>query len=208
MTPRSPLTALPGERLAGIGHNQGPPLDPGQSWRQHCWTKARRELLPRLPLEVVRRRIARARQLGLEYPQYASILLGSGRDIVAFLFTSDSLGLRLGRTVDVPRPVVDKLAGLEGCDRLLAAEAPADPAALAPLLAAEAGISFAGVSALPAGPDLTWRQGRDAVRNALAPLKLPGNAVVMVGTRAHERDWADAAQLAKFLPADQYFPGA
>ena len=60
--------------------------------------RARRELLPRLPLEVVRRRVARARQLGLAYPQYAAILLGTGRDIVAFLFTDGGLRLRLERS--------------------------------------------------------------------------------------------------------------
>ena len=43
-------------------------------------------------------------------------------------------------------------------------------------------------------------------RAALAPLKLPGDAVVMIGTRAEERAWADSARLARFLPAEGYFP--
>jgi hypothetical protein len=124
--PRSHLSALPGERLPGIGHNQGPPLESGRSWRAHCWKAARRELLPRLPLEVVRRRVARARQLGLAYPQYASILLGTGRDIVAFLFTQEGLRLRLERELALPRPIADKLIALERCDRLMMVEAATD----------------------------------------------------------------------------------
>ena len=76
--PRSALTALDGERLAGIGHNQGPPIDGALSWRRFAWKKARAVLVPRRPIEVVRRRVRRATQLGLEYPQYASILLGTG----------------------------------------------------------------------------------------------------------------------------------
>ena len=195
--PRAPLGALPGERLPGIGHNQGPPLDGARSWRKHCWTNARRNLLPKLPLEVIRRRVARARQLGLAYPHYASILLGSGRDIVAFLFTSDSLGPRLDR---MPEEVAAKLRSLERCDRLLLAQG--DPIRAAEALARRQ-IVFANVAPAPGGAGLA--EGRAAIRAALDPLRLPGNTVVMVGTQAIERDWADAARLARFLSAETYF---
>lgn len=202
--PKSPISAFRGERIAGIGHNQGPPLDGGQSWRGFVWKKARRELLPRLPLEVIRRRIARARELGLEYPQYASILLGTGRDIVAFLFTSEGLQLRLERVLDIPEPVAAKVAGLQRCERLVVTRA--DPRRLAVALSAEVRLGVRAVSPLP--DEATPGQGRAAIRAALAPLKLPGDAVVMVGTRDEERKWADAAHLARFLPAENYFPGA
>src|SRR5690606_16912382 len=204
--PRPPHSALPGERLPGIGHNQGPPLEPGRSWRAHCWQKARRDLLPKLPLEVVRRRVARARQLGLAYPQYASILLGTGRDIVAFLFTSDGLGLRLERELRVPQPVVQKLAGLQGCDRLLLAGAGSDLPALGQALA-ERRISIAALAAAPP-PGARRGEGRAAIRAMLDPHRLPGDAVVMIGTAPHERAWADAARLAGFLPAEAYFATA
>jgi hypothetical protein len=201
--PRAPLSAFAGERLPGIGHNQGPSLDAGRSWRTHAWRTARRELLPRLPLEVIRRRVARARQLGLAYPQYAAILLGTGRDIVAFLFTSESLGLRLERELSMPRRVAERLAALERCDRLLMVQPGADLAALGRDLAARR-MPFA---ALAAGPPrhAAWAEGRAAIRAALDPGRLPGDAVVMVGTSAEERVWADAARLASFLPADSYF---
>ena len=201
--PRAPLSALPGERLPGIGHNQGPPIEAGRSWRVHAWRTARRELLARLPLEVIRRRVVRARQLGLAYPQYASILLGTGRDIVAFLFTSDSLGLRLERELSMPRRVADRLLALERCDRLLMAEPGADIAALGRGLASRQ-IPFAAVAVAPPR-HAAWAEGRAAIRAALDPGRLPGDAVVMVGTSAEERVWADAARLASFLPAQSYF---
>jgi hypothetical protein len=201
--PRAPLSAFAGERLAGIGHNQGPPLEPGRSWRAHAWRTARRELLPRLPLEVIRRRVARARQLGLTYPQYASILLGTGRDITAFLFTDGSLQLRLERAIAMPGRIEERLALLERCDRLMMVEADTDLARLGRELQ-ERRIPFVALSTAPSR-HVAWSEGRAAIRAVLDPRRLPGDAVVMVGTSPEERIWADAARLASFLPAGTYF---
>ncbi|MEO1458389.1 MAG: hypothetical protein AAFV49_12635, partial [Pseudomonadota bacterium] len=96
---RPPFAALAHERLAGIGHNKGPSLEPGRAWRTHCWREAKRTMVPRAPIEVVRRRVARARALGLEYPAYASILLGTGRDVRAFLFTAEAVRLAVRRAL-------------------------------------------------------------------------------------------------------------
>ena len=63
-------------RLPRLGHNQGPPLDPMRSWRRHCWKAARKALFRPLPLEVVRRRVARAARLGLAYRRYELLVLG------------------------------------------------------------------------------------------------------------------------------------
>ena len=205
MLPKSPISALEGERLPGIGHNQGPPLDAGHGFRRFAWKKARTELMPRLPIEILKRRVARAKQLGLEYPQYASILLGTGRDIVGFLFTCNALGLRLEKSIDLPRTVQAKLENLERCDRMLLSDAGDDPSALAKTLAHSARITFASSAKAPVEP-ASWEDGRAAIRTALDPLKLPSDTVVMIGTRAEERAWADAARLARFLPAEQYFP--
>lgn len=206
MTHRSAITAFRGERLPGIGHNLGPSLEPGVSWRKFTWTKARRELLPRLPLEVIKRRVARAKQLGLEYPQYASILLGTGRDIVAFLFTADALGIRVERTPVLPSTVAQKLIQIKRCDQLLACEAAGDPSALAQQIARDHAITMTGSAVLPSHDAASWAAGRDAIRAALRPLKLPTDGVVMIGTEMHERTWADAARLAKFVPSEHYFP--
>lgn len=204
MLPRAPFSAFDGERLPGIGHNQGPPLDGAQSFRRFAWKKARAELMPRLPLEVLRRRVARAKALGLAYPAYASILMGTGRDIVGFLFTCDAIGLRLSRTVALPDHVRAKLAGLESCEKLLMSKADEDPLALARRLAAETRIAFANATRPPSDA-ATPVEVRKTFREVLEPLKLASDTIVMIGTRARERDWADAANLARFLPAERYF---
>ena len=70
--------------MAGIGHNRGPGQASG--FRAHCWRLARRELLgERLPVEVVRMRVRRAHELGLDYKTYAGVRATTGRDLVAFL---------------------------------------------------------------------------------------------------------------------------
>jgi hypothetical protein len=76
-----------------LGHNGGPSLDRGFGWRHHCWKTAREALLPNLPIEVVRLRVKRAAEIGLDYRTYASIRASSGHDVVAFLFSSNALRL-------------------------------------------------------------------------------------------------------------------
>ena len=202
--PRSPLARLPGEGGPGIGHNHGPPINEGHGLRRVAWRKARAALLPRLPLEVLKRRVARAKRLGLAYPAYASILAGTGRDVVAFLFTSHALGLRLARAHALPEAKAAKLREIGGAERLLLGPEGEDAAALAEALERERRVPFAG--ARPA-PPLTapLPEGRQAVRALLAPLKLPADGVVMIGDRAEERDWAEAARLGRFMAAGAYF---
>lgn len=62
----------------GIGHNAGPPLVPS-GWHLHAWKKARREAWKSPPVEVVRRRAKRARELGMTYRQYTLEILERGR---------------------------------------------------------------------------------------------------------------------------------
>jgi hypothetical protein len=202
-----PLSRLPGEDPPPFGHNQGPPLDPGQRWRLHCWRTARKALLPTLPIEVIRRRVARARELGLAYPAYASILLGSGRDVTAFLFTAEAIGLRVRRMAEVSRAAAEKLPRLRGCDRLLLAETGADPAAVGRALALALELPFRAVAAAPAA-DSGLAEGRAALRGLIDPLRLPPDAVVVVGALPHERAWAEAARTAAFLSASAYFGDA
>jgi hypothetical protein len=198
--PRPARTRLAGDPVSLIGHNAGPPLDPGRSWRAHCWKAARKALTPHLPIEVIRRRVARAKALGLAYPDYAAILLGTGRDVTAFLFTAEAIGLRLLKETRLAAAAARKLPAL-AADRLLLAEG--DPQAIRAALAGQ-GLAFvaAGMAPRPRAGDA---EGRAAIRALLDPLRLPGDAVVMVGARADERAWAEAARLAAFLAAPAYF---
>ncbi len=63
----------------GIGHNGGPPLDPGTSWRQFCWKKAHRRAWKTPPREIVLARLKRAEEIGISYREYMLVLLDTGR---------------------------------------------------------------------------------------------------------------------------------
>jgi hypothetical protein len=62
----------------GIGHNRGPPLDPGADWRRFCWKKAHATAWKTPPREIALARLARARGLGMTYRQYTAVLLDEG----------------------------------------------------------------------------------------------------------------------------------
>ncbi len=179
--------------MSGIGHNRGPSLA-GAGWRRHAWTVARRELLPHMPLNVVRRRVARARALGLDYSTYATVRATTGCDIVGFLFSSNAL--RLIRVADVlPADRAARLARVERAAQValmaphlpLAAPAPLDHAARGP------------------APQATWRDQRLAARAAIAPLGLSADTVLLIGDAPWEAGWCTAAGLAGYLPEWRYF---
>ena len=120
--------------MSGPGHNGGPTLEPGTAWRRHCWKKARAELLPAMPLEVIGYRMKRARELGLDYRTYAGVRATTGRDIVAFLFSSNALRIAAS-ALAMPADRDRKLAALHA-GRLAAIHLPVD---IAGALAANAG---------------------------------------------------------------------
>lgn len=183
-----------------IGHNGGPTMEAGFGFRKLAWTKARRALLPSLPLEVVRLRVARAKRLGLPYQTYATIHATSGRDIVAFLFSGNALDLRVGQ-LELSAPVVERLDALSGqVERLGAVYAPIWPEAVA---AAHPGLLEA-VGRAPAFT-ATWRETRAAIRAVLAERKLPRDAVVLVAATSIEQSWTAAAGLAGVIERDLVF---
>lgn len=180
--------------MAGIGHNDGPPLDQGRAWRSYVWKRAKTEQLPKLGIETVRRHVRRAAQLGLTYPQYASIRVGTGRDVRALLFSAAALGWRRG---PLPAPAIQKLSRLEDADALLLARlkghAPGAPAIAGPIRFAAAG-----------PPPQREAEARGAIRAVLDPLSLPGDAVVLIGDRSSQAAWAERARLARFIPAENW----
>ncbi len=186
----------------GLGHNGGPTLERGASWRRHCWSAARRHLLPTLPLEVIRTRVARAKALGLDYPTYATIRATGGGDIVAFLFSSNALRLLRERD-ELPKMHTARLSAIERAGRIALACPPLDAARLeerlresgAPLDAARPAPGF------PAG----WGHQRKALLAALAPERFSPGRVVLVGDTGLEREWCAAGMLAGYVPADTYF---
>ncbi|RED11372.1 hypothetical protein POI8812_01765 [Pontivivens insulae] len=186
----------------GIGHNR-PPQPTG--WQRHCWTRARKELVgERLPLEMIKVRMARARELGLSFPQYRSILLGGGRDITAFLFTAEGLHLKLTRELSIPDAVRDKLGTLRRADLLALSPSGEVPRQFADELGSLAEVTIKDAGAEPE-PHYSWSQQRAALRDLLRANAVPAASVVMIGRGAHQQGWAEAAELVKYLPRDEYF---
>ncbi len=186
----------------GIGHNNGPQAAAGAGFRRHCWKKARAGLVRTVPLEIVRIRMRRAKELGLAYPQYASILTGSGRDVIAFLFTHEGLRLKLARRLEMPDPVRQKLADLIRCDRLALAPEGEVPTEFLTELSEVSGLSFQGCGRMPGAG---WGRAREDILATLQPLGLPPAGVVLIGSRDAEHQWCTAARLGGYLKQQAYF---
>lgn len=178
--------------MSGIGHNGGPDMK-GASWRRHCWTRARAALLPRMPLEVVWRRVARAAELGLDYRTYAGIRATTGRDVAAFLFSTNAL--RMERSAIPPDWRIARLASLARCGAVVLAQAPHRAEDIARDLDLDA-----AAAPRPLAP---WAEARAVVLAASRPH--PSDGVVLVGAAGFERGWAEAARLAAFLAEESYF---
>lgn len=185
--------------MSTLGHNKGPTMETGQSWRRHAWSKARKQLLPTLPVEVVRLRVRRAKEIGLDYRTYASIRAASGHDVIAFLFSTNALRL-LPPTPALPADRQDKLAALAGVGRVALVRAPLHPETV--LRLADPHLDHAVAAPRPFA---TWSETRVAVQAALRNANWSADRVVMVGETFEERDWAQAARLAFYLPAERFF---
>lgn len=182
--------------MGGIGHNRGPSLEGGVSWRRHCWASAREALLPTLPIEVVRLRVRRAKALGLDYKTYAGVRTATGHDVVAFLFSSNALRVTMLKPV-MPEARALKLAELQ-CGRLALTVAPLTPGMLEAANPVVLDAAHVAPYAL-AG----FGETRAVLRAALG--KLPSDQVILVGDLGLERDWCAAGRLAGYLPAERYF---
>lgn len=183
----------------GLGHNNGPTMEGGAAFRRFAWKKARADLLPTLPIEIVRRRVSRAKELGLPYKTYASVRASTGCDVVGFLFSSNAL--RVMRQQDrLPQDRADQLSQLKDALCVGLAHRPLNPEDLA---------RIAALDAAEAAPDLTapWSEIRRRVQTPIRSARLPLDGVLVIGDTALEREWSEAAKLAGFLTAERYFSG-
>lgn len=62
-----------------VGHNGGPPLERGASWRRYCWKQAHAAAWKTPPREIALRRLKRAEELGMSYRDYTAVILDTGR---------------------------------------------------------------------------------------------------------------------------------
>jgi hypothetical protein len=185
--------------MTDIGHNGGPSLEGGASWRRHCWSAARERLLPVLPIEVVRLRVRRAKELGLEYKTYASVRAATGHDVVAFLFSSNALRVSVSQPA-MPAGRAITLVAIRSCGRVALAVAPLSPGVVRDANPDMLDGAHAAPYALAGFGEM-----RAALRDALG--KVPSDQVLLVGDLALERDWCAAGRLAGYLPAERYFGG-
>ena len=181
--------------MTGIGHNRGPTMEPGAGWRRYAWGRARAELLPVLPVEVVRMRVRRARELGLDYRTYAGVRATTGRDLVAFLFSSNALRVGPG-AMPMPDDRREKLEALRRCSRIALVHPP-----LAAGEVAAGNPVLEGVGPAPLFVD-GWSTIRERVTEVLGPLARDG--VLVIGETGLEREWSVAGRLAGYLPG--YLP--
>lgn len=188
----------------GIGHNGGPTIEGGTSWRRHCWKAAREALLPTLPIEVLRNRVRRAGELGLDYRTYASVRAATGHDVVAFLFSSNALRALPARGVPLAAVPADRSARLEAiraCGRIGLATRPLSPEALQ---AAMPVLDAAHPAPAAFAPFAGTREALHAALRGPSGM-LPPDRVILVGDMDLERDWTAAGRLAWYLPAERYF---
>ncbi|HQU69176.1 MAG TPA: hypothetical protein PLI43_13435 [Albidovulum sp.] len=187
---------------AGLGHNGGPSLEGGTAWRAHCWRAAREALLPKLPIEVVRLRVKRAKEIGLDYRTYAGFRASTGHDLVAFLFSTNAL--RLVKDQDRMRAEeAAKLAGLSGIGQLVAVQPPLDPARVADTMASQS-IPVIAANAAP-GLAMGWRDTRDRLLAFAAAARTPADRILVIGDTTLEAEWAATARMAGYLPTARFF---
>lgn len=181
--------------MSNIGHNRGPALEKASGWRRFAWKKARAELLPKMPIEVVRLRVKRARELGIDYKAYAGIRATTGRDVIALLFSDNAL--RLLKTAKLPEDRAARLQAIVGADRLALIHAPMRPEEV---VAQNSVILRAGLAPTL---DASWRETRDRILALKG--RTPADGVVVIGETWLEKEWCETARLAGFLPAERYF---
>jgi hypothetical protein len=150
---------------------------------------------------VLRRRLARAQEIGLAYPLYARIRATAGDDIIAILFSTNAL--RLLRATDaLPPDRAARLGQLRDCGRAVLAVPPLDPAGVADRLG-QGGLDCA---AFPApGAHAPHPVVRDRLAAPLLSFRWPAGRVILVGDAPPEPGWCAAARLAGYVPADSYF---
>lgn len=182
--------------MAGIGHNGGPELT-GTGWRKHCWQAARAALLPTLPIEVLRNRVKRAQELGLDYKTYAGVRAASGHDVVAFLFSSNALRVTV-KTLALSEDRQARLRAMANCGRLALSVAP-----LAPETLIRAGAGLIDAAHPAPRPFGSFAEARAAIRAARGDHKADG--VILVGAAPFEAEWCAAGNLAYYLPAERLF---
>ncbi|MEC9346112.1 MAG: hypothetical protein VYB54_07790 [Pseudomonadota bacterium] len=187
--------------LPGLGHNLGPPLDPGRSSVVLAWRRARDEAWKPPPPEVVRMRMARAAALGLTYREYTAVVMDRGRRLQALLFPLEGTlvqprrpGFVAGRP-DRPMPGVEARLRSVACLRRIVVAGTEGHAGLVDWVRPEVVVRTSGT-----------RVGRrDAVLAALRQLGIAPGEVAVIGAHARDRTLAGDIDAGLFVEAADWF---
>lgn len=184
---------------AGIGHNQGPSMDKGAAYRTYQWKRARQALMPKtMPLFVVKMRVRRAAELGMDYATYARCRQATGHDILALLFSSNALRV-IGPDAHIPGAEAEALARVKAARKLTLVHAPRDPGAVL-----QANPVLDAADAAPRFTD-SWADMRDRVQQFIQAQSLPSRQVLIIGDTPLEEEWSTAAKACGYLPSSAYF---
>lgn len=134
----------------------------------------------------------------MNYKIYAGIRAATGRDVVAFLFSSNALDV-LPRRIAMPEVKAAKLDRLKDCGRFALVQPPVQVAAVL-----DANPVLQRAAPAPRIDD-GWSTVREAVRGVFSGHSYPSDAVLVIGDTALEREWSEAGKCAGFLPSDLYF---
>lgn len=177
-------------------------MEAGHRWRTHQWRKAQQQLMRKtIPLSIVRMRMKRAAELGMDYKTYATIRQASGQDILALMFSSNALRI-IGHGAKMPDAESRALNVVRSAQKLSLIHAPNTPDAV---MAANPVLDAADVA--PKFNE-SWSAMRDRVSGLIQAQKLPGSTVLIIGDAPLESDWSMAARAAGYLPASRYFQAA
>ncbi|MGR3804726.1 hypothetical protein [Marinibacterium profundimaris] len=190
---------MEGRKLPGIGHNNGPAMDRGVTYRAYQWKRARQKLMPKtIPLFVVKMRVRRAAELGMSYAAYAKCRQATGHDILALLFSSNALRV-IGPGAEMPDAETRALAQVRAAKKLTLVHRPAQPGAV---LQANPVLDAAG-----AAPKFTesWSAMRERVQGFIRAQGMPARQVLIIGDAPLEEEWSTAAQACGYLRSSEYF---
>ncbi|CUJ15014.1 hypothetical protein [Cognatishimia activa] len=183
----------------GIGHNNGPTMEPGHRWRTHQWRSAQRALMRKtIPLSIVRMRMKRAQELGMDYKTYAKVRQASGQDILALMFSSNALRI-IGQGAKMPEAREAALQKVRNAKKLSLVYPPNTPKSV---LAANRTIDAADFAPLF---HEDWSTMRNKVAGLMQSQKLSGSAVLVIGDAPLENEWYTAGKAAGYLHASEYF---
>ncbi|MDB6453657.1 hypothetical protein [Falsirhodobacter sp. 20TX0035] len=169
----------------------------GHAFRRLAWTKARKALMPTLPVEVVRLRVKRAAELGLDYRTYAGIRATTGHDVIALLFSTNALRMLREGQGDADR--VARMAQAQAA-RALAVAPPLTVARVVRDLDLQ-GLTIDRAGSAPGL--LPWPELCRRVEELRRPW--PADRVLLIAETMTEREWVAAGRLAGHLPAERYF---